>query len=62
MLDVPLRAGEEVVETDDVVALGDQPVAQVRSQESGASCHQDCFFFTHYSLPKIVLHGSASII
>ena len=36
VLDVRRRAGEEVVDADDVPAVGEQPLADVRAQEAGA--------------------------
>jgi hypothetical protein len=37
MRDVALRAGEEVVDAQDIVAALDETIAQVRSEESGAA-------------------------
>ena len=39
--DVGGAPGEQVVEADDLDALGDQPRAQVRSEEPGAAGHHD---------------------
>jgi hypothetical protein len=36
--DILPRSSEEVVDTEDVVFLRQQPLAQMRSQESGAAC------------------------
>jgi hypothetical protein len=41
VLDVGARAGVEVVDADDVVALGHQPFAQVAAQEAGAAGDED---------------------
>ncbi len=41
MRDVDLLAGEEVVEADHVVPFIDQPLAQMRTQKSGAAGDQD---------------------
>ena len=41
VLDVALRAGEEIVEADDLVASLDQPLAQVRADKAGASGDED---------------------
>ncbi len=40
VLDVALGAGEEVVDAQDVMALLDEPVAQVAAQETGAAGHE----------------------
>ncbi len=37
------RAGEEVVQADDVVAFGDQAFAQVRAKKPSPSCDQNAF-------------------
>ena len=37
VLDVALRAGEEIVEAQNLVPVVEQPVAQVRSDETGAT-------------------------
>ncbi len=39
VLDVDRRAGQEVVERDDLVAVGEQLLAQVRAQEAGPAGH-----------------------
>ena len=39
VLDVALGAGEEIVDADDVVPIGNQPVAQMRAEKPGASGH-----------------------
>ena len=36
-----LRAGEEIVDAQDLVALGDQALAEIRADEAGAACHHD---------------------
>ena len=36
-----LRAGEEVVDAQHVVAVREQPVAQVRAEEAGAAGDED---------------------
>ena len=41
MGDVGLLAREEVVDADHVVALGDQPLAEVAAEEAGASSDED---------------------
>ena len=41
MLDVLLGAGEEVVDADDVVAIRDQSIAQMRAQEAGTAGDED---------------------
>ena len=39
--DVLLPAGEQVVEADDLVAIADQPVAEVAAQKAGAAGDED---------------------
>ncbi len=41
VLDVALGAGEEIVDAEHLVALLQQPVAQMRAEESGAAGDQD---------------------
>ena len=41
VLDVLAPAGEEVVQADDVVALGQQPVAEMGADEPGAAGDED---------------------
>jgi len=38
-----LGAGEEVVHAQDVVAVGEQALAQVRAEEAGAAGDEDAF-------------------
>ena len=40
VIDVALGPGEQVVHANDLVALAEQAVDQVRSEEPGATCHQ----------------------
>ena len=39
--DVALGAGEQVVDAEHLVALGDQPVDEMRAEESGPAGDQD---------------------
>ncbi len=55
MGDVVLGAGEEVVETDDVVAFGEQTPAEMAAEEAGAAGDEDAF-------PEGVGHGSLSSV
>ena len=41
VLDIALGAGEQVVDAEHLMALAEQPVAQVRAEEAGAAGHQD---------------------
>src|SRR5581483_866739 len=41
VLDVDPRPGEEVVQTDHLVSVGQEPFAKVRAKEAGASGDQD---------------------
>lgn len=43
VVDVALRAGEEVVETQDLVTLIQQSIEQVRPDEAGTAGHDDAF-------------------
>ncbi len=43
VIDVPLRAREEVVDAQNVVPLVDQPVDKMGAQKSGAAGHKDTF-------------------
>ena len=47
MLDVATRAGEEIVDADDVRPLLEQPVAQMRAEEAGAAGHHDALLQMH---------------
>lgn len=40
VVDVALGASEKIIEADDVVAVGDQAIAQVRAEKSGAAGYQ----------------------
>ena len=41
MSNVVLSAGEEVIQTDDVVTVVQQPFAQMRAEEAGAASDED---------------------
>ncbi len=41
--DVALAAGEEIVDTEHIVAAADQAIAQVRTEKAGAAGDQDAF-------------------
>ena len=41
MFDIARRAGEEIVDADDFVALGEEAIDQVRADESRSSGHKD---------------------
>ena len=43
MNDIVLRAGEEVVKTDDIVTLGEQTLAQMRAEETGTAGDEHTF-------------------
>jgi len=43
MGDVVLGPAEEIVGAEHVAAVGDQPVAKVRAEESGAAGDEDAF-------------------
>jgi hypothetical protein len=47
VLDVGFLGGEEVVEADDIVALGDEAIADVRPEEAGAAGHENAFDLGH---------------
>jgi hypothetical protein len=49
VLDVLERPGNEVVHGNDVVAFGQEAVAQMAAQEAGSAGDEDAFFFFgHY--------------
>ncbi len=52
--DVVLGAGEEVINADDVMAVGEEAFAQVAAQEAGAAGDEDAFAqrVVHVSLPR----------
>ena len=43
MCDVRLLAGEEIVDANHVMAVGDQPLAQVRAQKAGSTGNHNAF-------------------
>ena len=45
MLDVLLAPGEEIVDADDVVPVGQQAIAQVRAEKAGAAGDEDGFSY-----------------
>jgi len=47
MYNVGLLASEKVVETHDIVPLIDKSLAQMRTQESGATGDQNSLDFSH---------------
>jgi hypothetical protein len=49
MVDIALRAGEEIVEAQHFVAFGKQPVRQVRAEEAGATGDKDTLAAVHQS-------------
>jgi hypothetical protein len=51
VLDVAPRAGEEIVDAEDLGALGEQAVAKMRAEEAGAPGHQN-------TLRKMASHPS----
>src|SRR4051794_27104190 len=58
MLQVLLAPGEQVIERDNMSAVGEQEIAKMGTQESGATCDEDelaCPVF-HRSLPSPALH------
>ena len=42
-----MGAGEEIIDADDVGALVQQALAEVRAQEAGAAGHQNALFEMH---------------
>jgi hypothetical protein len=48
VLDIPTRAGEEIIDADDDRSIGKQAFAEMGAEETGATCHQ-------YSLLKVHL-------
>jgi hypothetical protein len=49
--DVGLLAREEVVEADDVMALGDKSFTQVRPEKTSSAGHKNAFDLRHVTLP-----------
>ena len=47
VLDVAAGAGEEIVDADDIGALGQQALAQMRAEEAGAAGDQNALFEMH---------------
>jgi hypothetical protein len=41
VLDVLLRAGEKIIETNDIVTFGNQAVTEMRSKKSGPTRDED---------------------
>ena len=52
MRDVGFLAGEEVIQADDVVALSDEPFAEVRPEKTGSAGHEDSFDLRHVVRPN----------
>jgi hypothetical protein len=52
MRDVRFLAREKVIEADDIVALGDEPFAEVRTEKPGAAGHQDAFNLRQVDCPR----------
>ena len=51
MYDVRLLAGEEIVQADDVVPVGDQPFAEVRAEKPGPAGDQNSLDRPMKSIP-----------
>jgi hypothetical protein len=51
MRDIGLRAGKKIIDAQDVLALRDQAVAQMRTKKTGASGDEDLFQLTPVSCP-----------
>lgn len=47
MFDVPFRAGIEIVDAQDVVPIGNKPVAEVRAEETGSAGDKDGLLYGH---------------
>ena len=43
MVDIAFCSGEEIIDANNLVAVGKQPVAEMRAQESGSTCDQNGF-------------------
>jgi len=54
VLDVPFLAGEVIVHTKDIIALLNQPFAQVRSQESCPAGNQNAFSEVFHSIQSLL--------
>jgi hypothetical protein len=49
--DVPLLAGEEIIEADDLVAVVQEPVAEVRAEKAGAAGDENAHAAENYGRP-----------
>src|SRR5262249_47549483 len=56
MLDIALRAGEEIIDANDVGAIREQTIAEVRAEETGASGNQYERFKMH--VPQFLNYAS----
>ena len=43
MIDIALGAGEQIVDAQHFMAVGQQAIDQMRAEKSGAAGHQDAF-------------------
>ena len=56
--DIAARAGEKIIDTNDLCAGSEQPVAQMRTEKAGTACHQNAFFEMHRKIPELALKSA----
>ena len=56
MLDIAARAGEEIVDADNVRAVRQQALAEMRTEKAGAAGDQYAFFEMHISQTFRLFH------
>jgi hypothetical protein len=54
MRNVALVTGEEIVDTQHFMTIGDKPIAQMGPEETCTACHQDSFFGSEQKLPQLM--------
>src|SRR6476661_8526742 len=59
MLNISTATAEKIVDANNVGSCRQQPLTQVRAQESRAACHQDPLFQMHLSY-SLILNARAS--
>ncbi len=59
MFDIALVACKKIVETDNVVAFGDQAIAKMGAEEASAPSHKNRFSMIHFSILAFSLCNKA---
>jgi hypothetical protein len=52
VLDIPTRAGEEIIDADDDRSIGKQAFAEMGAEETRATCHQYSLLKVHLVTPR----------